>query len=83
MDTLDVKYSLEEVEDRHKEIKNVEKSIQELRNTFVGLAVMVSQQGDKIMSLDHYVNASKKKVEKARKKTASVKRKKDTVRWVR
>lgn len=71
------------MEDRHREILNVEKSIQELRNLFREIAFFVADQGDKITNLNQYVLKSQKKVESAKRDVEAARRKKNTSRRVK
>ena len=83
LESLDEKYRLEEVEARHREIINVEKSIRELRNLFRELAFSVATQGEKITNMNQYVVKSQRKVESARHDVEAARIKKTRSRKVR
>ncbi len=44
MDTAQAKQSLKDIEDRHNDILKLEKSITELRDMFMDMAMLVEQQ---------------------------------------
>ncbi|KAI5719311.1 hypothetical protein M8J76_008412 [Diaphorina citri] len=68
-ETLEARKALEDVQIRHQELLKLEKSIQELRDLFVEMALLVEQQGDIIDSIEHHVMEAGEAVETARVQT--------------
>ncbi|XP_018896672.1 syntaxin [Bemisia tabaci] len=68
-ETLEARRALEDVQIRHEELLKLEKSIQELRDLFVEMALLVEQQGDIINSIEHHVLGAAEAVETARVQT--------------
>ncbi|EUB61324.1 Syntaxin-1A [Echinococcus granulosus] len=81
--TTAAKKSLIEIEARHADIIKLEKSIEEMREMFAQIALLVDQQGDLIDNIEHNVGmavdrveAAKASVEKAVKTQKSARKKK-------
>ncbi|KAL1132345.1 hypothetical protein AAG570_010301, partial [Ranatra chinensis] len=54
-ETLEVKRALEDVQTRHQELLSLEKSIQELRDLFLEMSILVNQQGELINRIEKHV----------------------------
>jgi len=68
-ETQETKRQLEDIHIRHEELLRLEKSILELRNLFVEMAILVEQQGDLINSIEHHVLDAGEAVETAKVQT--------------
>lgn len=69
-DTQVTKQALNEIESRHTEILRLEKSIRELHDMFMYLALEVEAQGELINNIDNAVGSTVNYVEKAASNTA-------------
>lgn len=63
------KLDLRELEERHQELLKLEKSIQQVMDLFVDIAVLVAEQGEKLDRIDTNILEAKDYVESARKQT--------------
>eukprot|EP00126_Sphaerothecum_destruens_P009579 Sdes_comp20539_c0_seq2m15235 len=61
----EVKQALEDIQDRHKDILKLEKSIKELHELFVDMAILVEAQGEMIDRIEFNVSESTQYVEEA------------------
>ncbi|XP_026812120.1 syntaxin-like [Rhopalosiphum maidis] len=68
-ETLEARRTLQEVQDRHLELMKLEKSIQELRDMFVEMAMLVEKQGDIINSIEQHVLRAGEAAENAKIET--------------
>ncbi|XP_022162379.1 syntaxin-like isoform X1 [Myzus persicae] len=68
-ETLEARSTLQEVQDRHLELLKLEKSIQELRDMFVEMAMLVEKQGDIINSIEQHVLRAGEAAENAKVET--------------
>lgn len=66
METQQAKQTLAEITARHSDIMKLEKSIMELRDLFVDMAMMVEMQGEMVNRIENHVALSKSRVDKAR-----------------
>ncbi|XP_075220834.1 syntaxin-like isoform X2 [Lycorma delicatula] len=65
-ETKEARRVLEDVQLRHEELLKLEKSITELRDLFVEMALLVEQQGDMINNIERHVEEAGEHVEKAK-----------------
>lgn len=79
----EAKQALEDIQDRHKDILKLEKSIRELHELFLDMAILVNQQGEMIDQIEFnigqagdFIGESKKQLKVAAKYKASARRKK-------
>ncbi|XP_025404817.1 syntaxin-like [Sipha flava] len=68
-ETLEARRTLEEVQDRHMELIKLEKSIQDLRDMFVEMALLVEKQGDIVNSIEQHVLRAGEAAENAKVET--------------
>ncbi|XP_046681075.1 syntaxin-like isoform X1 [Homalodisca vitripennis] len=68
-ETQEARRALEDIQIRHEELLRLEKSIKELRDLFVEMAILVEQQGDLINSIEHHVLEAGEAVETAKVQT--------------
>uniref|UniRef100_A0A1B6C5A0 t-SNARE coiled-coil homology domain-containing protein n=2 Tax=Clastoptera arizonana TaxID=38151 RepID=A0A1B6C5A0_9HEMI len=68
-ETLEARRALEDVQFRHEQLLKLEKSITELRDLFVEMAILVEQQGDLINSIERHVEEAGEHVETAKVQT--------------
>lgn len=68
-ETLEARSTLQEVQDRHLELLKLEKSIQELRDMFVEMAMLVEKQGDIVNSIEQHVLRAGEAAENAKVET--------------
>ena len=61
---VEARRALAEVQDRHQDIMMIEKSILELHQLFMDMAVLVAAQGEVMDSIEHYVEESVEYTEK-------------------
>nr|CAD7257806.1 unnamed protein product [Timema shepardi] len=80
-ESLEAQLSLDAAKARHEELSKIEKSIAEIKDVFVEIALLVEDQGSKLDSIEHHVNKSMgnsvhgtKKLEKAKKRKRKHKR---------
>ncbi|BHF59588.1 hypothetical protein SprV_0100254800 [Sparganum proliferum] len=71
------KRSLVEIEARHADILKLERSIEEMRDLFSEIALLVDQQGDLIDNIEHNVVIAEDSVGSARKQVQSAVRSKE------
>lgn len=64
-ETLEARKALEDVQTRHEELIKIEKSIQELRDLFMEMYLLVQQQSDLINRIENHVLATVDHVEEA------------------
>jgi t-SNARE complex subunit (syntaxin) len=83
METENQRKMLTEIETRHSQILELEKSIKELHDLFIEISLMVDRQGDMIDSIEHNVMKSRNAAEggrgqliEAQKKQVSARKKK-------
>ncbi|OQR76304.1 syntaxin-1A-like [Tropilaelaps mercedesae] len=69
METARAKQALADVQARHKDIMQLEKSIRELRDMFVEMAVLVECQGEMVDRIEYNVSNAAEYVEQAKKET--------------
>lgn len=62
---LDAKRALEEMQERHQDIMNIEKSILELHQLFMEMSTLVEQQGEIVNQIHEHVEQSVNYTEKA------------------
>ena len=62
---MDAKRALEEMQERHQDIMNIEKSILELHQLFVEMSTLVEQQGELVNQIHDHVEQSVNYTEKA------------------
>nr|CAD7405619.1 unnamed protein product [Timema cristinae] len=79
--SLEAQLSLDAAKARHEELSKIEKSIAEIKDVFVEIALLVEDQGSKLDSIEHHVNKAMgnsvhgtKKLEKAKKRKRKYKR---------
>ncbi|XP_022647563.1 syntaxin-like [Varroa jacobsoni] len=70
MKTAKAKEALADVQARHKDILQLEKSIRELRDMFLEMAVLVEGQGEMVNRIEYNVANARDFVEQAKKETA-------------
>lgn len=70
MDTQQARQTLADIEARHEDIMKLEKSIREVHDLFVDMAVLIEKQGDKIDSIESHVTNTRSFVEKAVEQTS-------------
>ncbi|RDD40041.1 Syntaxin [Trichoplax sp. H2] len=82
-DTKDAKQALEAIEARHNDIMNLEKSIKELHEMFLDMAMLVESQGEMIDNIEHntvnavdFICSAKEDVKKAVKYQSAARKKK-------
>lgn len=68
-DTHQARQTLADIEARHEDIMKLEKSIKELHDMFIDMAMLVENQGDMIDRIEHHVSNSRNYVEKGREET--------------
>nr|CAD7406971.1 unnamed protein product [Timema poppensis] len=80
-ESLEAQLSLDAAKARHEELSKIEKSIAEIKDVFVEIALLVEDQGSKLDSIEHHVNKAMgnsvhgtKKLEKAKKRKRKHKR---------
>lgn len=59
--------NLQDIRDRHEDILRLERSLKELHEMFLDMAVLVAEQGDMIDRIEHTVDKATNYVERARK----------------
>ncbi|KAK2499803.1 hypothetical protein MC885_006828 [Smutsia gigantea] len=62
------KAQLSEIEQRHKELVNLENQIQDLRDLFIQISLLVEEQGESVNSIEMIVNSTKDYVNTTREK---------------
>jgi syntaxin 1A len=68
-DTQQARQTLADIEARHADIMKLEKSIKDLHDMFIDMAMLVEQQGEMINNIEYHVANSKNYVEKGRQET--------------
>jgi syntaxin 1A len=68
-ETAQAKQMLADIEARHNDIIQLEKSIRELHEMFVEMATLVESQGEQIDRIENHVSSAKEHVEKAQEET--------------
>ncbi|XP_014244130.1 syntaxin-1A-like [Cimex lectularius] len=68
-ETKEARKALEDVQARHQELLSLEKSIQDLRDLFLEMALLVDQQGDLINHIENHVLQAVDHVELAQQET--------------
>lgn len=67
-ETSITKAQLSEIEQRHKELVNLETQVKDLRDLFVQISLLVEEQGESINSIEVMVNSTKDYVSNTREK---------------
>ncbi|XP_078741151.1 syntaxin-2-like [Lampetra fluviatilis] len=57
---------LGEIQSRHEELLKLEKSIQEVHDMFINIAIMVATQGDMVNNIEEHVKSASEHTEKGR-----------------
>ena len=79
-ETAQAKEQLARVENRHKDIKKLEKGITEIHSMFMDLAILVEQQGEMVTRIEDHIMTASMDVENASKKLEDAKRLQDAAR---
>ncbi|RWS28140.1 syntaxin-1A-like isoform X5 [Leptotrombidium deliense] len=72
-DTQEARLTLSSIEDRHRDIITIEKSIRELRDLFLEMALTVEQQGESLNRIETHVSSAVTAVEKGEKQLEGAK----------
>lgn len=68
-DTQQARQTLADIEARHADIMKLEKSIRDLHEMFIDMAMLIESQGEMIDRIEHHVEQSRTYVETAQIKT--------------
>eukprot|EP01055_Gregarina_sp_Pseudo9_P001318 Gregarina_sp_Pseudo_9__1317@NODE_1880_length_1277_cov_28_443457_g1744_i0_p1_GENE_NODE_1880_length_1277_cov_28_443457_g1744_i0NODE_1880_length_1277_cov_28_443457_g1744_i0_p1_ORF_typecomplete_len324_score68_69Syntaxin/PF00804_25/1_7e47SNARE/PF05739_19/3_4e13Syntaxin_2/PF14523_6/7_1e07Syntaxin_2/PF14523_6/94GHMP_kinases_C/PF08544_13/4_3e03GHMP_kinases_C/PF08544_13/1_2GHMP_kinases_C/PF08544_13/15Orf78/PF06024_12/0_0038CD225/PF04505_12/0_0069Synaptobrevin/PF00957_21/1_8e03Synaptobrevin/PF00957_21/1_4 len=67
-------YAYQDIQDKHRDVKRLEQSVQELHQMFVDLATLVEAQGELLDQIEYAVGAAKDYTEKAEKDLVQARR---------
>ena len=67
-ETSITKAQLSEIEQRHKELVNLENQVKDLRDLFIQISLLVEEQGESINSIEVMVNSTKDYVNNTKEK---------------
>uniref|UniRef100_T1H359 t-SNARE coiled-coil homology domain-containing protein n=1 Tax=Megaselia scalaris TaxID=36166 RepID=T1H359_MEGSC len=73
MDTQQAKQTLADIQARHEDIINLEKSIRELHDMFMDMAMLIESQGEMIDRIEYHVEQAKDRVQIATQDTKKAK----------
>lgn len=79
-DVYDAEKTLRDLEDRNKDILALEKSINEVNLLFKDLNLMISDQGDRVTTIENAVNKTGMDIEEGNKQLATAKQTKKKIR---
>lgn len=81
METKQARQTLADIEARHSDIMKLEKSIRELRDMFLDMAILVESQGEMIDRIEFHVQQSKSHVDKGKLETNQAMTYRAKARW--